>query len=163
MPAEDPATVGRQMAMVSERFFTVETANGALVLVRPVVQDVVEVYGELMALRSERQELALVADAGEQLDGLRGRIEQKVERLKRLVQELADVGCELKDFSAGLVDFPALLDGHKVWLCWQLGEPEVVYWHALRGGFAGRRPIDAEFRGRVSESLSARIEDTRSG
>lgn len=163
MGTGNAANTGCDVPEAAGRFFTVETANGALVLVRPVVQDVVEVYGELMALRSERQELALVADAGEQLDGLRGRIEQKVERLKRLVQELADVGCELKDFSAGLVDFPALLDGHKVWLCWQLGEPEVAYWHALRGGFAGRRPIDAEFRGRVSESASAQIEDARSG
>ena len=41
------------------------------------------------------------------------------------------------------VDFPARLEGREVYLCWQLGEPEVLHWHAMDAGFAGRQPIFA--------------------
>jgi hypothetical protein len=39
------------------------------------------------------------------------------------------------------VDFPALLDGREVYLCWVVGEPEVAHWHELEAGFAGRRAL----------------------
>jgi hypothetical protein len=143
---------GRTSRATRGRFFTVESANGALVFVRQVVRDVVQEYDELMRLRSEQQELSLARDVHEQLEGIRARIEQKVERLKKLHRELADVGCALKDLVGGLVDFPAMLDGRRVLLCWKLGEPEVAFWHEVRAGYAGRRPIDDKFRARLRDT-----------
>jgi len=142
--------------------FSPESATETLVFVGPVMRDIVETYQELMRLRAERGELALVLGVEAQLADLRGRIDQKVERLRALHQELVGVGCEPKDLSAGLVDFPALYEGRKVWLCWKLGEPEVAWWHECRDGFAGRRPIDAQFRRRLRESLPAGIKETGS-
>ncbi|MFQ5805995.1 MAG: DUF2203 domain-containing protein [Phycisphaerae bacterium] len=158
MDTKDTTARGRHATPVAERIFTVESANEALVFVRKVVKDAVGAYEELMRLRTERQGLALASDASEQLVDLRIQIEQKVDHLKRLHQELADVGCELKDLSGGLVDFPAMFEGRKVLLCWKLGEPEVAYWHELRAGFAGRRPIDAEFRLRAREPTAVETE-----
>ena len=48
----------------------------------------------------------------------------------------------LRDIDRGLVDFPALRDGREVYLCWELGENEVAYWHDLEGGYGGREPLD---------------------
>ena len=79
------------------------------------------------------------------------------ERLKALRQELAGVGCEPKDLVGGLVDFPARFEGRKVWLCWKLGEPRLAWWHELQDGFAGRRPIDAEFRAQVRDALASAV------
>ena len=131
---------------VREPRFTVDSANEALVLVRKVVSDIVEQYGELMSLRNEAQELSLASGAQARFDEIGVLVERALERLKALHQELGDVGCELKDFRTGLVDFPAEIENRKVWLCWKLGEPEVSHWHELDAGFAGRRPIDAETR-----------------
>jgi len=47
----------------------------------------------------------------------------------------------VRDLERGLVDFPALIDGSEVYLCWLLDEPAVGHWHAIEGGFAGRRPL----------------------
>ena len=135
----------------SERFFTVDSANSALVLVRPIVQEIVSAYAELMRLRGEQQDLALAADSHARLDEVREHSGDMVERLKKLNRELTDIGCELKDLASGLVDFPALYDGRKVWLCWKLGESEVAHWHALEAGFAGRQSIDAKFRLQTGE------------
>jgi hypothetical protein len=41
----------------------------------------------------------------------------------------------------GLVDFPTIMDGRTVCLCWKLDEPEVLFWHEWDSGFAGRQPL----------------------
>jgi hypothetical protein len=63
------------------------------------------------------------------------------ERLSVLLDELADVGCELKDFQTGLIDFIGRHQNRDVYLCWKLGEAQIGYWHELDAGFAGRQPI----------------------
>ena len=47
----------------------------------------------------------------------------------------------VRDLERGLIDFPSLLGGDEVYLCWQLGEASVGHWHAVESGFGGRRPI----------------------
>jgi hypothetical protein len=34
-------------------------------------------------------------------------------------------------------------EGRPVFLCWQLGEEDIRFWHELEGGFAGRQPLEA--------------------
>ena len=47
----------------------------------------------------------------------------------------------VRDLERGLVDFPSLIDGREVYLCWLLDEPTVGHWHGVEAGFAGRRPL----------------------
>ena len=66
--------------------------------------------------------------------------------LEREIQKLEDLGCIMKDLDVGLVDFPAVRLGVRVWLCWKSGERKVKFWHGLQEGFANRKPvIDNEF------------------
>ena len=129
----------------SRRFFTVASANRALVLVRRIVEDIVRNHTELMQLRDRRDEIARVQGAEDEADTLRREIETKIAALEELHTELTDIGCTLKDWATGLVDFPALHHGRPVHLCWKVGERQVGHWHELTAGFAGRQPIGAEF------------------
>jgi hypothetical protein len=61
------------------------------------------------------------------------------------VDRLRDAGCQLKDLTAGLVDFPTLYRGQEVCLCWQLGEEAIGFWHDVDDGYGSRRAIDSEF------------------
>ena len=56
--------------------------------------------------------------------------------------QLEELDVVVRDLERGLIDFPSLLGGEEVYLCWLLGEPSVGHWHAVEGGFAGRRPLD---------------------
>ena len=47
----------------------------------------------------------------------------------------------LKDLSRGLVDFPALIGGREVFLCWEQDEEDVEFWHDLETGFGGREKL----------------------
>lgn len=145
MSHKHTATAKSRGAGSSQKYFTVASANRALVLVRRVTQDIVDRYAELMALRSEREELAQTAGHAERLELLQREISVRIDRLNHLQDELSDIGCELKDLATGLIDFPAQRAGRKVWLCWRLGEAELTHWHELESGFSGRKPIDAEF------------------
>jgi hypothetical protein len=48
----------------------------------------------------------------------------------------------VRDLDLGLVDFPSLLEGEEVCLCWKLGEERIAFWHGIEEGFAGRKPLD---------------------
>lgn len=64
--------------------------------------------------------------------------------LRKAIQELIDLGVQIKDIDAGLVDFPTLFRGQEVYLCWKLGEASIEFWHGEEG-FRGRKPIDQDF------------------
>ena len=47
----------------------------------------------------------------------------------------------IKDLSRGLLDFPALIGGREVFLCWEQDEDDVEFWHDLETGFSGREKL----------------------
>ena len=61
--------------------------------------------------------------------------------LRAEVAWLAERDIALRDPQTGLVDFPGEREGRRVWLCWQLGEDRVAFWHELETGFVGRQPL----------------------
>ena len=137
-----------------KKYFKAEEANLALPLVRAVVSDIVTKYREIEE-RKERLALlrpksALRGDAGgdsmytEELQQVEQDLEAEVVRLQEYIQELQSLGIEFKDPVMGLVDFPALMDGREVCLCWKLGEPEVSFWHEVDAGFQGRQSLLAD-------------------
>jgi hypothetical protein len=60
---------------------------------------------------------------------------------REVFQEFRSREIQIKDLDRGLLDFPAILDGREVFLCWEEGEPGVEYWHELDAGYAGRSPL----------------------
>ncbi len=47
----------------------------------------------------------------------------------------------VRDLDRGLIDFPAVIDGHEGYFCWLLDEPEIGHWHGLGTGYTGRHPL----------------------
>ena len=45
---------------------------------------------------------------------------------------------QIKDIDRGLVDFPAVVAGREVFLCWEEDEDDIEFWHDLDTGYAGR-------------------------
>jgi len=59
----------------------------------------------------------------------------------RILDQLNELGCTVKDLDEGLVDFPCRLNSRDVMLCWKEGEDRITHWHELETGFAERKPI----------------------
>ena len=131
------------------KLFTIEEANAALPLVRAIATDLSNLAREIVE-RRERLAFLMNGRNPDALDPYRSelaQIEEELEkdsqRLQDYVRELAELGVEAKGGVEGLVDFPSLMDGRLVYLCWKLGEPEVIYWHEIESGFLGRQPLVA--------------------
>jgi hypothetical protein len=118
------------------RRFTLEQANRSLPLVSRIVADIVKVHGQAAIYRE-----ALETNTGREAAAAQHDLDAAVARLESLVDELSEVGVELKDYSVGLIDFIGRHDGRDVYLCWKLGEERIAYWHELNAGFAGRKPV----------------------
>lgn len=134
----------------SKKFFTVIEANNSLPLVRAIVRDITELARELRDRhdrlnRLKPNERLRLSDAhDEELRQVQAELERGQEQMEVYVRELAQLGVELKDYFTGLIDFPSLMDGRPVYLCWRLGEPEVAHWHELEAGFAGRQKLQPD-------------------
>ena len=120
------------------RMFTVDQANQALKFVSRVVDDIVACYAQLRELRARIE--GNPASSQKRIDAEHD-YEETMGLLSGYVDELHLAGVELKDFERGLIDFPCLHEGREVYLCWQRGEPKILAWHEIEGGFAGRRDI----------------------
>jgi hypothetical protein len=123
--------------VTEERFFTVDEANAALEELRSRLPRLREARQRLIDT-SERITSAIEVDGGgvEGSDWFRAQ-----ESLKTELLWLADRGILLRDPKTGLIDFPAQRDGHRVFLCWRLGEDQVAWFHDEQTGFTGRRPL----------------------
>ena len=126
--------------------FTVEKANRALPLVRRIVEDVVRGYARWRE-KVQEFEIATAMRRADQLDPDADRLQQEVmalaEEVNGFMAELEKLGVELKEPHIGLVDFPARIGDRPAYLCWQLGETSVGYWHDRDAGFAGRKPLSS--------------------
>jgi hypothetical protein len=129
------------------RLFTVEDANRMLPLVRAIARDWVELTDSVVERRERISRLTagrnLSADDpyGQELRHSEAELEKDLKRLRGYVEELRQLGVEAKQ--GGLIDFPSMIDGRIVYLCWQPTEPEILYWHELDAGYAGRQPLTA--------------------
>lgn len=133
-----------------KKFFTVDEANHALPLVRSIVTDIVSFYADLhdrhqrlqsVKKRNSASRGSMPTEYNEELTQMEADLQRDSEKLQGYVSELEALGVELKDFTVGLIDFPGLIDGREVCLCWKLGEPEVAFWHEVEAGFSGRQSL----------------------
>jgi hypothetical protein len=133
--------------------FSVEEANRLLAEIRPAVEALVRARAEFDRTQG-RVDVLRLATAGASPDNPDlGELERLDQRARALTDEISSGvtaihrrGALVKDLERGLVDFYALSGDRLVFLCWQLGEPEVGHWHPLEGGFAGRLPLSASER-----------------
>jgi hypothetical protein len=80
--------------------------------------------------------------------------EKALQEARDTLAEIDEIGVQVKDLEQGLLDFPCVMEGRTVLLCWKLGEPEIGYWHSEEDGFAGRKPLDARFGKTEKERLN---------
>ena len=113
--------------------YTPELANRSLPLVRRIVEDIVVQFARWQA---RVREFELVTASNSVSDP-----SPRAAELEHFHAELSALGVVFKDYTLGLVDFPAEQDGRPVYLCWRLGEPTVEYWHEVDAGFAGRQRL----------------------
>ncbi len=134
------------------RYFTLDQAKGLLPVVDRVVRSAVHAKSVYDQSDESMQNLLqrIIMSGGLLVDRLsveaiRSSRQTSGDRLRVALEEIQDLGCLVKDLEKGLIDFPTLLRGEEVYLCWHLGEADIQFWHGVHEGFNGRKTIDRFF------------------
>ena len=61
--------------------------------------------------------------------------------LQHIIEEFEQREIQIKDAERGLVDFPAIIGGREVFLCWEKDDDDIEFWHDLNDGYAGRERL----------------------
>ncbi|WP_433257059.1 DUF2203 domain-containing protein [Streptosporangium sp. CA-135522] len=118
-----------------DRIFTVEEA-------RALMPSLLERADEFVGLRGDLAELARdLREYGTSEAGGLPEAKALEARLDEILGWFETHGIEIKGVSPLLLDFPAMLDGVPVRLCWLEGDRELAWYHRDDLGFAGRRPL----------------------
>jgi hypothetical protein len=140
MGDRNPTSMRGRVARGVVKHFTVQQAEQTLPLVQRVLTDLVTQFRLVERFRKRRQKLGRLGRLHE-LPAVEAQGMEAGRRLSDLIDELASIGCAVKDYERGCVDFPALRDGREVSLCWKLGEERILYWHETHEGTSGRRRL----------------------
>ncbi len=131
-----------------DRTFTLEEAQLLLPALQSLLRRAVTEKQQIETNTKEFQQLAghVFASGGCELDVValsrrRAERDKAVQHLKDAVEEITALGVQVKDLDMGLLDFPCVVDGETILLCWKLGEERISYWHGLEEGYKGRKPI----------------------
>jgi hypothetical protein len=124
--------------MSEERSYDVEQANAMLPELRERLARIREAR-QVILREAEVVRERIVEDGGGSHAGRE--YWEASTTLRTELQHLASENILLRDPETGLVDFPAELDGQRVYLCWRVGEEAVANWHPLDTGFSSRRPL----------------------
>ena len=126
--------------MEDERIFTLGEANHLLPEIEAMLM---EIKRERRLLTRIEPEIQKAADNAGQGGGAScgPRYIQAIEHIVGGIEKIHEIGVLVKDLEKGLCDFPYMMDGRVVYLCWKLGESEVEWWHEVHSGYSSRQPL----------------------
>ncbi len=131
---------------MAEKHFTLHEAETLIPRLEQIIRSLIDNRKSALAIGEELSALQEKLRAGENI-AASALVNKKTELdfLVEIIQEgldaIEELGAQPKDMDIGLVDFPSMLDGEEVLLCWKYGEKNIRFYHGLFDGFSGRKPI----------------------
>jgi hypothetical protein len=132
---------------MESKLISIEESNRMLPLLRQIVGDIMTNWDKIIYKRTELECLEKGVDGGaglaarerdEKLRGLKHELNWLIDRINCYIREVEDLGCFVEEFKRGIINFPSLYNGRKVFLCWKPDEPSVTHWHELDESFNDR-------------------------
>ena len=123
-----------------DKLFTVEEADALLPTLKILLNDIA-FHRRALGEKAPHLEPILLAAATNGGGKVGSEYGVEAYRLYRAIERIGELGVLLKDLDTGLLDFPHERDGRIVFLCWHPPEERVEWWHDVRAGYAGRRPL----------------------
>lgn len=128
---------------MSKKYFTPKEANELLPYVRAELSFMQEAKRTFYKLYQQREEVKKLLPVDEsELFAVECRLEFMEMEAKMRITRLLEKGVQVKDVDIGLFDFPAMINGEEVLLCWREGESEITHYHGLHEGFQGRKKLE---------------------
>ena len=136
----------------NRQYFTVAEANAMIPDLESAFMRILQMRGQIETIRERLERAGLSVEEEEEPDVLAAELNPALAGQKATMRGLIEVveneiaslharGCLVKGLDPALVDWYAKRDGEDIFLCWKLGEEKIEWWHGIRDGFQGRRPV----------------------
>ena len=136
---------------MESKLIAIEEANRMLPLLRQIVKDIITNWELIIFKRTtlESLEKGLGTDGAPleplerdvKIQQLKQELNYLIDRINNYIREIEELGCFVEEFKRGIINFPSLYNGRKVFLCWKPEEEAVRHWHELDETFNDRSPI----------------------
>jgi hypothetical protein len=122
-----------------KKHYTREEARRLLPLVRQWLDELARIRD---LLRDYDERIGKALGPGDDLGGeLINKYVKCLAEAKQILVRFNKREIQVKDLDRGLIDFPAMIGGKEVFLCWEKCEEDIEFWHDLTSGYAGREPL----------------------
>ncbi|MDB6125615.1 MAG: hypothetical protein JWQ71_4608 [Pedosphaera sp.] len=129
------------MAHQFQKHYTREEARALLPQIRQWLDQLVLLRTDLE--KNNRRVDGLMASGQDQGGDLVNRSIRLLSEMKTLFLEFQSREILIKELERGLIDFPAIIGGREVFLCWEKGDADIEFWHDIDSGYAGREPLES--------------------
>jgi hypothetical protein len=123
-----------------QKHYTLEEARALLPQVRGWLAQIQEIRERLRQIEDRIAQLLAGGTNAAGGSSVNSQIKLLAE-LQGVMHEFTRREIQIKDLSRGLVDFPAIIGGKEVFLCWEQDDEDIEFWHDLDAGFAGRERL----------------------
>jgi hypothetical protein len=122
-----------------EKHYTLDEARALLPQVRAWLQRLNELRPELD--RFDKRLTSLMSPGHDVGGDLVNRWIRTLAGMQEVLAEFQQRQIQIKDVERGLIDFPAIIGGREVFLCWEQDEEDIEHWHDLDAGYSGREHL----------------------
>ena len=127
------------MAHQFKKHYTRDEAQALLPEVRKWLEELARLQNQLQM--SDQRLRSLMEPGCEAGGDLVNTWVRQVTDVRGVLAEFQGRELLIKDIDRGLVDFPAIIGGKEVLLCWEKDEEHIEFWHDLDSGYAGRERL----------------------
>jgi len=126
---------------LKKKYVSLKKANSLIPEVGRIVRDLMKLNNSLQLIESV--DLEYEDDYEYMVNDVKGSIQlhKLYYEFYRKLDKLIGMGVYVKDIDLGLVDFFSTNEGHDIFLCWQIGEAKIEYWHDVEDGYDERLPV----------------------
>lgn len=132
---------------MSKKYFTLKEAKQLLPWINQILENLDVKIKETKLLSEEINDLQnkLLTNGRnvveDKLDKASRKLKEESSLMEDKVGEVEKLGVLVKQISPLLIDFPHVIEGREIYLCWQEGEEDILYWHEISEGFDGRQQL----------------------
>lgn len=137
-------------------FYTPEKANEFLPEIKKRFDLIIGYRNQIVIIQNELNDISSKDYSFKLFFEKKIQLNKTITLLYKQIEEIEELGILIKSLDEGLIDFPSLRFNEEVWLCWNIGEEKIKFWHGKNEGFIGRKPLS--IKGNYNED---NLEDLR--
>ncbi|MBN1633981.1 MAG: DUF2203 family protein [Ignavibacteria bacterium] len=126
--------------MIYTKHYELSEAREVLISLIPVLKKISELKRILDSKNISEEKYFFMGKIGKNGDG---EYPQEMYEITKLISLIMSKEIQIKNLDYGLIDFPHIKKtGEEVFLCYELGESTIEFWHGLEEGYAGRKSVN---------------------